>query len=235
MKRLINGFLHLFSKEVRSTNAPLHTFERGLTELKRRVEIKSVIDVGVADGTPELYAAFPHHNFLLIEANPEYADTLSRLARTLPAKVEKVFCGATSGTTPFHLYKSGRKASAYLSGSKEIQKNFIQTITIPVEPLDTLVKKNALPGPYLLKIDVEGAEMDVLKGAAETLHNSSAVILEASVVKRYEGAAQFADLVLYMKEKGFSVYDIIEGAIEDGRLLMVDLVFVKTDAPFRDL
>jgi FkbM family methyltransferase len=227
MKNLINRVLGLAGKQIRSVNAPLHTFEAGLRELKRRTPIGSVIDIGVAEGTPELYGVFKGYPMLLVEANPEYTELLDTLAAQLPARVEKVFCGAQEGIVK--LYKNGRKASSlhYANRPEAAQ------VDVRVMPLDSLTRN--LPAPYLVKIDVEGAEMEVLKGAQETLKNSAAVVVETSVAKQYEGGSELADVVAYMKDRGFSVYDMVEGAIIEGRLMQVDLIFVPTDAPFRKL
>lgn len=225
MKKLINGILGIAGKQIRSTNAPLHTFEKGLMELKRRTAIGSVIDIGVAEGTPELYSVFKGYRMLLIEANPEYSQELDLLATQLPARVEKVFCGAREGVAK--LYQDGRKSSSLRYSNRKVSPQ----VEVPVMPLDSLV--HDLPTPYLIKIDVEGAEMEVLKGAAESIKSAAAVVIETSIAKQYEGGVEFAEVVSCMRERGFSVYDMVEGAIIDGKLMHIDLIFVPTDAPFR--
>ncbi len=226
MKKIINTILRLLGKELRSSNAPLHTFEAGLVELKRRTNIGSVIDIGVAQGTPELYRVFKGYSTLLVEANPEYGELVDTLAAQLPARAEKVFCGAKPGS--IKLYKKGRKASSLRYAAQGGEQ-----VDVPVMPLDSLV--HDLSVPYLIKIDVEGAEMEVLMGAAEALKGAAAVIIETSVAKQYEGGVEMADIVGYMHERGFSVYDMVEGTLIGGRLMQVDLIFVPTDASYRKL
>ena len=142
-----------------------------------------------------------------------------------------MFCGAAEGTVPLRIYHSGRKASRYKALSTESEHSYIHTREVPVKTLDSLV--GSLPKPHLLKIDVEGAELEVLKGAQHTLKDCAAVILEVSVVPRYENAPQLSDVVCYMKDRSFSVYDMMEGTIEEGKLLMVDFIFVPTGAVYR--
>ena len=233
LKVILNTLLGLYGKEIRSVSAPLHTFEQSLAEIARRFEIGAVIDIGVAEGTPELHRAFPKTPFLLVEANPQYTEELQKKAQAHGWMFAPVFCGESETTVPFRLYASGRKASAHMSENQDNEKNFVETISIPCKPLDTLLSQNLLPSPYLIKIDTEGAEMSVLRGATAALAQAAAVIVETSIVKRYVGGSEFADVVAYMHTQGFSVFDMCEGTIEDGRLLMVDVVFIRTDSPVR--
>src|SRR5947209_14126827 len=60
-------------------------------------------------------------------------------------------------------------------GSTVAQK--VGEIEVTVSRLDTVLHEADLPLPDLIKIDVEGAEVDVLDGAAETLHKSRPILL----------------------------------------------------------
>ena len=104
-----------------------------------------------------------------------------------------------------------------------------------MEKLDDLIEKHNLPSPYFIKIDVEGAELEVLKGAERTLKNTEAVIADASILPKYKGVPELADLVGAMQQYGFSVFDILAGSNhpDSGYLYQVDLVFVKTDSKLR--
>lgn len=53
----------------------------------------------------------------------------------------------------------------------------VQEITVPLGRLDTIIRESNLPQPGLIKIDVEGAEVDVLVGATETLMSSRPILL----------------------------------------------------------
>lgn len=53
----------------------------------------------------------------------------------------------------------------------------IKTILVPVRRLDTVIAEQALPDPHLIKIDVEGAEADVLRGAEQTLRRARPILL----------------------------------------------------------
>ena len=90
-------------------------------------------------------------------------------------------------------------------------------------------------GPYLIKVDVQGAELDVLGGALETLNETELVILEVSMFQLMKDAPQFYDVVVYMKNLGFVVYDIFGESFRplDGALGQIDMAFVKENGRFR--
>ena len=71
--------------------------------------------------------------------------------------------------------------------------------------LDTIVKQNNWQKPELIKIDVQGAEIDVLKGATETLSECKNIILEAQHVDYNEGAPKFEDVRNFLESIGFSL------------------------------
>lgn len=232
MKAAIKRLLGALGKEIRPLHAPTHAFAHALDLLQPHISPHTVIDVGVATGTPELYRAFRGVAWLLVEANPLFQEALNALAEQLDAVVEPVFCGAERSQTTFNVFSDPRKSSA-LQPVRDLQ--LAERITVPVEPLDALVDKHALPAPFVLKIDVEGAELDVLRGASGTLAHCDAVIVEASVMPRFEGGAEFADVVCALQQAGFAVFDIAAGVNhpQSGYLNHVDVFFVRADAPFR--
>ncbi|KXA96483.1 hypothetical protein AKJ37_05135 [candidate division MSBL1 archaeon SCGC-AAA259I09] len=86
-----------------------------------------------------------------------------------------------------------------------------------------------------MKLDVQGAELKVLKGAEEVLKDTELVLLEVQFFKFLEGCPEFYDIVDYMKKRGFVMYDIFGGYKRplDGALAATNLVFVKEKGQFR--
>lgn len=69
--------------------------------------------------------------------------------------------------------------------------------------LDDIVEKNNLPRPELIKIDVQGAELDVLKGAEQTLKSTRWLILELPNVEYNVGAPSAGEVILWLADRGF--------------------------------
>jgi len=90
------------------------------------------------------------------------------------------------------------------------------------------MERNASP-PYLIKIDVQGAELDVLAGGQTTLSQAEFVLLEVSLFQFFQQGPIFCDVVGYMKSKGFVPYDILGLQYRplDRALSQIDISFVK--------
>jgi FkbM family methyltransferase len=232
VKRWLKNVLRAQGREVRSIDDPMRSLARGIELLGKLIAPTSVIDIGVADGTPELYSRFPQQRYLLIEANPDCAERLRQLAASMNAVAENVFCGGEAGVVTMNIYNQAFRSSAYTNRRVMVSEKQIQ---VPVVTLDELVAKHQLAPPYLLKIDVEGAELEVLRGASQTLTETQAVIAEASLLPCFQDAPQFSDLVKAMADAGFSVFDIVAGYLQGSTnyLQQVDLIFVRTSADFR--
>ncbi len=236
LKELVNAFLSPLQIEIRSVFSGGRLFAESFSHLKKVLpavteKAQTVIDIGVADGTPELWSAFPasEYKYLLVEANPAYAEKLEGFGKSMNAVIEKVFCGENDGTETFITDPTynPRKASKYSrkTGGEE------ERTLIPSNKIDTILKRHALPIPYILKIDVEGAELSVLKGAAETLENAEAVIVETPVSLRSAEISSFGEIVSFMHADGFAVFDISEMSYhsKSGFLNLANVIFVKKD------
>jgi hypothetical protein len=101
--------------------------------------------------------------------------------------------------------------------------------------VDQLCAERNLAGPYLLKVDVQGAELQVLAGARRTLEQTEAVLLELSFFGFYLGSPQFCDVIAEMKERGFVAYDVYGFLYRplDNALSQMDVAFVREDGLFR--
>ncbi len=101
---------------------------------------------------------------------------------------------------------------------------------IEVTTLDSILKENPrLATPVLLKIDTEGHELEVLKGATELLKMTDVVIAEVSVAERFTNSYKFSDLILFMKEHGFEVFDFLTLNYSEGfpGVKFTDILFKK--------
>jgi len=103
----------------------------------------------------------------------------------------------------------------------------VQAIT-----LDDLYRERGYNDPLLIKIDVDGREIDVIEGATSLIKESSVFVIEATLA---DEDPRFPKILNALAPYGFILYDIVEPMYrqEDGALWQVDIVLVHKDSVFR--
>jgi FkbM family methyltransferase len=194
---------------------------------------RTVIDVGVAYGTPGLYGKFDNVDYLLIEPLIEYEQSCINLTNKYGGKYIIAAANDSFDTITINVH-------ADLSGSSIFQESegpHVDGIprNVPTVTIDGLCNDHNLKGPFLIKIDTQGSELQVLKGSTEILKKTEVIILEAFFFEFYRDIPLFDDIIFFMKKRGFVVYDLFGGIARplDNALAQVDLVFVKKKGLFR--
>lgn len=227
--KIFNTFLNLFGLSVLRNNSqgwsPLYL--RGYGN-----DVHTVIDVGAAHGTPNLYRAFRNKRFVLIEPLKEYEKELRNLG-LLESYIFNCAAGDADGTAEITVNTDSMTKSSMLNRTTDIpgfQKQATKR-NIDVRKIDGLMKENPeiFKPPFILKIDTEGYELLALKGAQEVLRLTNYVIAEVSVQKRFEESYTFAELIRFMDTQAFDVYDIlhVNQRPNDFGVLYMDIIFKK--------
>ncbi len=137
-------------------------------------------------------------------------------------KINVSYNSLSSSILPILESSTGREP---LTGYKGIEKvKMYKLESVWEEVVGKNNKKN-----IFLKMDVQGYEENVLKGALKILQNIRGIQLECSLVKLYEGEKLFEEMIEIIEGHGFKMYDI-HPAFRDsqtGRLLQVDCTFFR--------
>ena len=194
----------------------------------------TVFDVGFADGTPELYGVFEGVRYIVIEPLKESEPLMRRIVEQYPGSVA---INAAAGPTPG---MARIVVTPNLSGSSFLLKETAgERRKVPVVTLDQVAQQHAPPEPYLVKLDVQGYELQVLAGAERLLEKTAAVIAEVSLWGDRKGKGrpmtEFAALVAWMREREFVLFDIAQIARRDfdDAITEMDVVFVPAASPLR--
>jgi FkbM family methyltransferase len=188
------------------------------------LEIRCIYDIGAnkGDWTREAKVHFPDANFILIEGNPIHKRDLEKTGYTY-------FIQALSdgkGTREF--YSIGKTGDSFY---KELTAHYtnIKPLEIDVESLDNLCDAKKLQSPDFIKIDVQGAELDVLKGGHLVCQSAIFVYMECPIIKYNLGAPTLTDYVKFMEDIGFFPSEIGELHYSEKGfvLLQVDVLFVN--------
>ncbi len=246
MKTIVQRLFRSVGFEVRRYRAepmtewkvPRHSLEGVLQQVKETGFAPStVIDVGAAMGsfTGTCHKCFPHAQYLLIEPLKEYLPALTKVVETIPrATYDMRAASASEHPVVLNVHDDFVGSSLYREVEEGTGVNGVQR-EVPAVTLDRLVAQRQAQSPFMIKIDVQGAELDVLAGAATTLYQAELVLLEVSLFQFFQGAPLLCEVVAHMKSQGFVPYDFLGLQYRpiDGALSQLDIVFVKEHGAFR--
>lgn len=196
--------------------------------------IARVIDVGANVGQ---YAGALRRDgyvgdIVSFEANPTSASELElNAAGDRRWRVEGVALGPEPGSTRLHVTVDSLSTSL-LAPTADEQYEFMAEASgstpVEVRTLDSF----ALVGdgtPTLLKLDVQGYELEVLRGAVRTLGEVAAVECELSLVQLYDGQAMIEDVVGHLRAAGFRPVCLSRGFTNptSHEVIQVDGLFLR--------
>jgi FkbM family methyltransferase len=197
---------------------------------------RSIIDVGVADGTFEIYTAFPDSRYLLVEPMIEFEPALRWIAAHYRADVALVAAGAEDGFSSIRFGSSISDLHGATLVNEAGQAAYTGNVRrITVRRLDGLAAEHRLEAPIMIKVDTQGTEFDVIAGAEGILPSVDIVILEATLYRFDQNLPLLHETLAFMAKLGFVAYDVF-GAHNrplDEALAWLDIAFVKRDGPFR--
>ncbi len=189
---------------------------------------RAIYDIGAHNGTWTQLArrTFPKSAYVLFEANPN-------LEPVLKSTGERYFITALSDTddTPKTFHLPPNPAVSTTGGSfyrgERTSASSANDIQIQTSRLDTLQRTKQLIPPELMKLDVEGAELEILRGAGALMKGCSALILELSFV-RQDGAPKVHEIMKSIHDMGFVLVDLCKiRRTRLGNVCQVDGLFVN--------
>lgn len=219
---------------------PVGQMECFLEDLKLRgLDCKSILDIG-ANRTKWSRMAknvFPEANFYLIEPQIEMEPYL------------KSFVGIFKGSEYF-LYGAGDKndiltftiwddfsGSSFLPTENKTLLHKGEQRRIEIIKIDDLLNSERILLPEIVKIDIQGFELEALKGALKTFGYTEVYIIEVSLFPFSDNPVMpvISDVINFMLDRGYVVYDFA-GFLRrplDGALGQCDICFVKANGFLR--
>ena len=173
-----------------------------------------VCDVG-ARGTPpdELLPFFPAMAYHAFDADASECERLAKLPNPFKQfKVLPYFIGKGNGRCRFNIYKEpghssiydpGERYQAFFAGDGHFAVD--RRVEVETVSLDAACARESLPAADFLKIDTQGSELDILRGAEQSLKAAAMVELEVEFVEVYKGQPLFHDVSQFMADRGFEL------------------------------
>jgi FkbM family methyltransferase len=210
---------------------PRLSWSRSLGMLRQRGFVPAtVFDIGVGFGTYGLYRLFPAAHYHLIEPTPESQPHLERIARSLTCDIHPLALGDRDGEARLEV-RADIQGSTLLEEVGE--RDYLRFDTVPINRFDTLFPQIA--GPSLVKIDVQGAELMVLRGMTGRLEDIDALIVETSTIATVKGGAEVGDVMSFLRSHGFVLAEVLglKRRPLDDATAQLDLLFVPEDSSIR--
>jgi len=210
-------------------NHDLHSVIHNLTT--NGYAITHVFDVGANKGrwTEAYEPALSAAHFSLFEANPKHTRPDRLAARHGWFNV--VLSAPDINEVDFYSI-SGCKASRDGTGDSYYKEdtqvyNDCSPIKLTTSTLDDVAKRHSLQSPQLIKLDTQGSELDILRGAADILERTDIIVTEAAILPYNKGAPSFSDYINFMDGLDFVPVGLDEVHFADDMLLQADVVFLR--------
>jgi FkbM family methyltransferase len=195
--------------------------------------IATVVDIGANKGQFALLARwlYPHATIYsfepLMEPAARFRQVLGRHARLYETAI-----GSTDDQTTIYVSKRADSSSLLPIGKQSDVfpgTDLQEERRVSVAALPKFLNADDIVSPALLKIDVQGYEIEVLRGCGALLRAFSVVYVECSFVELYRGQALVGDVISCLAEYGFRLAGVYNQIVDrDDRPVEADLLFVIT-------
>lgn len=197
---------------------------------------RTVLDVGAHDGeiSGQLSCLFRPAFVGLVEPLPQMAKVLRSRSFASRQLVFECALGSQSGEAILNVLAS-LPSSSLLEPAEGLEALFhrpmeqVQSVQVPIRTLDSVFEECRLDQLDLLKIDVQGYELQVFQGGLRTLAHTRMVVTEVSFFEHYLHQPQFVDIYVFLRGQGFELLRLFGHLLDaNGRPLQCDAVFVNS-------
>ena len=206
--------------------------KRVITELEKRlnfykkngINFKKILDIGAYKGEwKDLFQKiFPESDILMIEANKDKEDILKKKGNYIIALLGS---------------EDGKEVDYFKCIDDKIDTGnsvYLENTSMKFNPEKRKTKKlSSLLDPNdkfdLIKIDVQGSEIEVIEGGKSIIKNSNFLLVELSLQNYNEGAPKLLEVINKLNEYNFELIDIIDRNYRNNVLVQIDGIFKNRD------
>ncbi len=222
-----------------SAGRPIAEVESFLEDLVARgFSPRGILDVGAnrGDWTRMALERFPRAQALLIEPQTEMEPRLEALVEENPNCAYLIAgVGREPGQLVQTIWEDTYGSSFCVPADPVLIESGRQRIT-PIETLDSiLATRHPDFEPDLVKLDIQGFELEALRGGASLFGRTRIFIVETLLLSNNPQWPALREVVDFMGERGYEIYDITSFLRKpsDGTLGQIDFAFVQKDGEFR--
>jgi FkbM family methyltransferase len=186
-----------------------------LLERKLRADPLRIVDIGASGRFhPRWRKTTAEIQAILFEPDPRAYDRLESKASHHYVPLNSALSDR-AGHADFHLCRKQDVSSLYLPNLELLQRfpdvekfEVVNTIKIFTDTLDNQLRRAGIDSVDFLKIDVQGHELPILRGAIKTLRAVIGLELEVEFVELYKGQPLFPELQSSLTQMGFELFDL---------------------------
>jgi FkbM family methyltransferase len=186
------------------------------------IDIDSVYDIGANKGrwTKTMKRMLPKARFFMFEANEAHREKLA-------SRGHPFFIGVLAANEESRVFftNDGTGDSLYRENTRHYNDNHVRDVQ--TKTLSSVVLTHNLPKPAFVKLDVQGAEIDILKGSGSVLDNCHLVFMECPLLEYNINAPTIQTYISHMQGIGFLPLHILEQHIINGALTQFDILFIR--------
>ena len=188
---------------------------------------KALFDIGANIGQTAwaMLDAFPSADIYSFEPSPGTFETLKRtFAGESRVHVERLAMGERLGTLPFHVTAEHSVNDSLLRPNWEAGASVVE---VPVETVTTYCASKGIASVDLLKIDTQGFDLHVLRGARQMLDEKRIRLFtcEVNFEPMYAEQATLIDLVQFASDVNYRLVGVYEQTYHDNELTYFDFMF----------
>lgn len=206
-------------------------------EVLSSLKLATIIDIGANRGQFSLVARQCHPSAALyaFEPLPGPARTYRRLFAGEPGvHLFEAAVGPRAGRDEIYLTRKDDNSSLLKPTQRQVrmhpQSEVIGRVPVAVETLDSCLSSSQIVSPCLLKLDVQGYELEALEGCVTYLQQIDVIYLEVSHVSLYEDQVLAPHLVEWLANHGFSPRRSLNAMRDpDGTVLQCDMLFERNE------
>ena len=215
-----------------------HSDDVLLNTIIRNFNIQTILDVGANEGqyASQIFGSGYKGKIYSFEPISEVYKTLKKTAgdsqkwltfnQGIGSREEEVMINVSANFVSSSIFNVSRASTDAEPQTQTVRKEKIKITTI-----DNFFSANTFEKNILLKLDIQGFELEALKGAINSLPQLKVIQSELSFVKLYDNIPLYDEVIKFLEEHGYEIFTIMPGFRDNvtGRLFQADGIFVKKD------